>query len=79
MRAERQGTEGGASLLFISGPSQRGPRQTAGTRFMHRRTPYTPYLEIALTIAVLAFLAYVVAGGFSHTGDDVAQAITQPR
>jgi multisubunit Na+/H+ antiporter MnhF subunit len=42
---------------------------------MHRRTPY---LEIALTITVLAFLAYVVAGGFSQTGNDIAQAITHP-
>jgi hypothetical protein len=34
----------------------------------------TPYVEIAFTIAVMAFLAYVVAGGFNRTIDDVAQA-----
>jgi multisubunit Na+/H+ antiporter MnhF subunit len=34
----------------------------------------TPYLEIALTIAVLAFVASVVAGGFNRAADDVAQA-----
>ncbi len=38
----------------------------------------TPYLEIALTVMVLAFLAFVVAGGFSQPTDDVAQAIMRP-
>jgi hypothetical protein len=34
----------------------------------------TPYLEIAITMAVLAFLAFVVAGGFNLPQDDIAQA-----
>jgi hypothetical protein len=39
----------------------------------------TPYMEIAFTIAVLAFLAYVVAGGFNRPADDVVQAVVQSR
>jgi hypothetical protein len=35
----------------------------------------TPYLEIAMTVAVLAFLAFVVAGGFNQAANDLAQAI----
>jgi hypothetical protein len=34
----------------------------------------TPYLEIALTIAVLAFIAFVVAGGLDRAAEDIAQA-----
>jgi multisubunit Na+/H+ antiporter MnhF subunit len=37
-------------------------------------THRTPYLEIALTIAVLAFVAFVIAGAFNRPPDDVAQA-----
>jgi hypothetical protein len=33
----------------------------------------TPYLEILLTLAVLAFLALVIAGGFDQRGNDVDQ------
>jgi|RhiMetdeSRZDD1v2_1073273.scaffolds.fasta_scaffold412931_3 hypothetical protein len=33
----------------------------------------TPYLEIALTVAVMAFLVVVIAGGFNQRGDDAAQ------
>jgi hypothetical protein len=33
----------------------------------------TPYIEIALTFAVLAFVAFVIAGGFNRPADDVAQ------
>jgi len=44
---------------------------------MPKLTPYfklSPYLEIALTFVVLAFLAYVVAGGFNRPVDDIADA-----
>ena len=44
--------------------------------FQHQRTPY---VEIALTITVLAFLAFVVAGGFNQPTDNIAQATTQPK
>jgi TRAP-type C4-dicarboxylate transport system permease small subunit len=37
-----------------------------------------PYLEIALTVAVLAFLAFVVVGGFNQHNDDIAQATMRP-
>lgn len=33
-----------------------------------------PYIEIALTVAVLVFVALVVAGSFSRPAEDVAQA-----
>jgi hypothetical protein len=33
----------------------------------------TAYLEIALTVAVMAFLAIVIAGGFNQRSDDAAQ------
>jgi hypothetical protein len=39
----------------------------------------TPYIEIALTVAVLAFMAFVIAGGFDQLPDDVAQAIIHPK
>jgi hypothetical protein len=41
----------------------------------------SPYLEIGLTVAVLVFVAYVVAGGFSGPVDDIADATStlQPR
>ena len=42
-------------------------------------THLTPYVEIAFTVAVLAFLAYVVAGGFNRPADGVAQAIIHPQ
>jgi TRAP-type C4-dicarboxylate transport system permease small subunit len=38
----------------------------------------TPYLEIVITIAVLAFLAFVVAGGFNQPASEIAQATTLP-
>jgi hypothetical protein len=38
----------------------------------------TPYLEILLTVAVMAFLAFVVAGGFNQRPDDIAQAPLRP-
>ena len=34
---------------------------------------HTPYLEILLTLAVMAFLALVIAGGFDQRGNDVGQ------
>jgi hypothetical protein len=37
-----------------------------------------PYIEIALTVAVLVFVALVVAGGFGRPADDVAQATSGP-
>ena len=40
---------------------------------MSRTSKRTPYLEIALTVAVLAFLALVVAGGFNPHNDEKAQ------
>ena len=38
----------------------------------------TPYVEIALTVAVMAFLAIVIAGGFSPRNDETAlrEAVT---
>jgi hypothetical protein len=38
----------------------------------------TPYLEIMLTVAVMVFLALVIAGTFNQRSDDVAQ-MTLPR
>jgi hypothetical protein len=38
-----------------------------------------PYIEIAFTVAVLAFVALVVAGGFDRPAEDVAQAILRPQ
>jgi hypothetical protein len=38
----------------------------------------TPFVEIALTVAVLAFVAFVIAGGFDRPADDVAQATIRP-
>jgi hypothetical protein len=37
----------------------------------------TPYLEIALTVAVMAFLAVVIAGGFSPRKDETAHVTMQ--
>jgi len=34
---------------------------------------HPPYLEIALAVAVMAFLAVVIAGGFNQRSDDPAQ------
>jgi hypothetical protein len=45
---------------------------------MPQRQQRTPYFEIVLTIAVLAFLACVVAGGFNRPQEDVAQATLRP-
>jgi hypothetical protein len=45
---------------------------------MPQRQRPTAYLEIALTVAILAFLAYVVAGGFNRPQEDVAQATLRP-
>jgi hypothetical protein len=33
----------------------------------------TPYLEIALTVAVMAFLAVIIAGGLDQGSDEAAQ------
>ena len=33
----------------------------------------TPYLEVALTVAVMAFLVVVIAGGFNQRSDDAGQ------
>lgn len=33
----------------------------------------TPYLEIMLTFAVMAFLVLVIAGTFNERTDDIAQ------
>jgi hypothetical protein len=38
----------------------------------------TPYIEIALTVAVLAFVAFVIAGGFDGPAD-VAQVTIRPQ
>lgn len=38
----------------------------------------TPYIEIVLTVAVLAFVAFVIAGGFDRLADDVAQVTIRP-
>jgi hypothetical protein len=33
----------------------------------------TPYLEVALTVAVMAFLAFVIAGVFNQRTDEPGQ------
>jgi hypothetical protein len=38
----------------------------------------TPYVEVMLTVAVMAFLVLVIAGTFNQRSDDVAQ-IALPR
>lgn len=38
-----------------------------------------PYLEIVLTVAVMAFLALVIAGSFAPRSDDLAQVTVQPK
>jgi hypothetical protein len=38
----------------------------------------TPYLEICLTVAVLAFVAMVIAGGFNQRGDDAGRVSMRP-
>jgi hypothetical protein len=38
----------------------------------------TPYLEILLTFAVLAFVALVIAGGFNPRGDDIGHLSMRP-
>jgi hypothetical protein len=38
-------------------------------------TKRTPYLEIILTVAVMAFLVLVIAGTFHHRADEIAQTV----
>jgi hypothetical protein len=38
------------------------------------RAKRPPYVEIILTIAVMAFLALIIAGGFNQSADEVARA-----
>jgi hypothetical protein len=38
-----------------------------------RTSKRTPYLEVAVTVAVLAFLAFVVAGVFNQRTDEPGQ------
>jgi hypothetical protein len=45
---------------------------------MPKGTPYTPYLEIVLAVAVMLFLVVVIAGGFNHRPGDVAQVMVDP-
>jgi hypothetical protein len=40
---------------------------------MPRISKRAPYLEIALTVAVMAFLAAIIAGGFNQGGNEAAQ------
>jgi multisubunit Na+/H+ antiporter MnhF subunit len=42
-------------------------------------TKRTPYLEIILTVAVLAFVALVIAGGFNQGGDDASRVSMRPQ
>jgi hypothetical protein len=37
----------------------------------------TPYLEVMLTVAVMAFLALIIVGMFNQRSDDVAQITLQ--
>ncbi len=39
----------------------------------------TPYVEILLTIAVLAFVAFVVVGGFGRPEGNIAQVTAPPK
>ena len=64
-----KGNRSGRSGFFSSGPPSRE------SRFMSQRTPY---IEIVLTVAVLAFVAFVIAGGFDQPADDVAQVTIGP-
>jgi hypothetical protein len=50
----------------------------SNTSRLPKRARYTPYLEIALTVAVMAFLVFVVAGGFNRSPDDVAGMDVRP-
>jgi hypothetical protein len=54
----------------VLGLNQNQADNQTGAAPMSQRTPY---VEIAFTIAVLAFLAYVVAGGFNRPAEDIAQ------
>jgi hypothetical protein len=45
---------------------------------MSKRAPYTPYLEIILTVAVMAFLVLIIAGSFNQRPDGVAQITARP-
>ena len=38
----------------------------------------TPYLEIMLTVAVLVFIAMVIAGGFNQHGDEAGRISMRP-
>jgi TRAP-type C4-dicarboxylate transport system permease small subunit len=39
----------------------------------------TPYLEIILTVAVMAFLALIIAGTFNQPSENLAQVTPRPR
>jgi hypothetical protein len=49
-------------------------REAASMSPMSKRTPY---IEIALTVAVMAFLAVVIAGGFSPRHDETSHVTMQ--
>jgi hypothetical protein len=39
---------------------------------------HPPYVEIVLTVLVIAFLALVIAGGFNQGSDSVGQVTMRP-
>jgi hypothetical protein len=45
---------------------------------LSKRARHTPYLEILLTVAVMAFLVAIIAGSFSQPSDDIAQNTVRP-
>jgi hypothetical protein len=64
--------------LFSTGAEAQnlGLREPAGKLNMskHARAKRPPYVEVILTIAVMAFLALIIAGGFNQPADEVARA-----
>jgi hypothetical protein len=50
------------------------PRQSR----LSKRAHPTPYLEIVLAVAVMAFLVAVIAGSFNQPSDDIAQVTVRP-
>jgi hypothetical protein len=46
---------------------------------MARISKRTPYVEIALTVAVMVFLALIIAGGFNPRNEETAQVMMHAR
>jgi hypothetical protein len=59
--------------LGSQGKTKEYSRETAPMNRLPKRAPYTPYLEIVLAVAVMAFLLLVISGSFNQPSDDLAQ------